>query len=86
MAKADTRFEAQPHERESAANERLQSLLNEHDVAHVTGLSVASIRRRRLLKQPPIFRKIGAAVRYRPEDVAAWIESCPSGGRHREES
>ena len=58
----------------------LESLLNEHDVARITGLSVASIRRRRLLRQSPKFLKLGAAVRYRPEDIVAWLESCPSGG------
>ena len=53
----------------------LDRLLNEHDVARVTGLSVATIRRRRLLKRLPKFIKLGAAVKYRPADVAAWINS-----------
>ena len=63
---------------------QLQPLLNEHDVARIAQLSVASIRRRRCLKLPPIFKKLGAAVRYRREDVAAWLESCPSSGGTRE--
>ena len=54
--------------------------LNEHDVARITGLSVASVRRWRLLRQGPKYIKIGAAVRYRPEDVAAWLETRPTGG------
>jgi predicted DNA-binding transcriptional regulator AlpA len=58
----------------------LETLLNEHDVARITGLSVASVRRWRLLRQGPKYIKIGAAVRYKPEDVAAWLESRPSGG------
>ncbi len=58
----------------------LQALLNEHDVARLTGLSVASVRRWRLFRQGPIYRKIGAAVRYKPEDLAAWLESRPCGG------
>jgi predicted DNA-binding transcriptional regulator AlpA len=62
----------------------MQSLLNEHDVARITGLSVASVRRRRLLRLGPKYYKLGAAVRYRPEDIAAWLESCPSGGGHQE--
>ena len=56
------------------------ALLNEHDVAHRTGVSVASVRRWRILKRGPRYLKIGAAVRYRPEDVAGWLDSRPSGG------
>ena len=62
----------------------LETLLNEHDVARVTGLSVASVRRWRLLRQGPKYLKIGAAVRYKPEDIAAWLASRPSGGEHQE--
>lgn len=58
----------------------LENLLNEHDVASVTGLSVASVRRWRLLRQGPRYVKIGAAVRYRPEDLTKWLESRPTGG------
>jgi len=66
----------------ATANNTLETLLNEHDVARVVGMSVASVRRWRLLRQGPKYRKIGAAVRYKPEDVAAWIESRPTGGEH----
>ena len=58
------------------------SLLNEHQVAKLLGLSVASIRRYRLLKQGPRFFKLGAAVRYKITDVSTWLESRPSGGGH----
>ena len=58
----------------------LEELLTEHDVARITGLSVASTRRWRLLRQGPKYLKIGAAVRYKPEDITAWLESRPSGG------
>jgi predicted DNA-binding transcriptional regulator AlpA len=61
----------------------LETLLNEHDVARVTGLSVASVRRWRLLRQGPKYLKIGSAVRYRREDVVAWLESRPTGGEQR---
>jgi len=64
----------------------IESLLNEHDVARITGLSVATIRRRRLFKMFPKYLKISTAVRYRPEDIAAWLESCPSGGGQRAEA
>jgi predicted DNA-binding transcriptional regulator AlpA len=71
---------SQISERENVAREPLQTLLNEHDVARITRLSVASIRRWRLLRQGPKYLKIGAAVRYKPEDVSAWLESRPTGG------
>jgi predicted DNA-binding transcriptional regulator AlpA len=57
-----------------------ESLLNEHDVARITGLSVASVRRWRLLRQGPKYLKIGSAVRYKREDITAWISSRPTGG------
>ncbi len=69
----------------ATAHSTLGTLLNEHDVARITGLSVASVRRWRLLRQGPKYLKIGAAVRYKPEDVSAWLESRPSGGGHQAE-
>ena len=69
-----------------AFHNAIADLLNEHDVARITGLSVASVRRWRLLRQGPKYLKIGAAVRYKPEDVAAWIASRPSGGEHQPEA
>jgi predicted DNA-binding transcriptional regulator AlpA len=64
----------------ATANNTLETLLNEHDVARITGLSVASVRRWRLFKQGPKYIKIGASVRYRATDVSAWLESRPTGG------
>ncbi len=71
---------SQTSERQSVANQRLESLLNEHDIARLTGLSVASVRRWRLFRQGPKYLKIGSSVRYRPEDVTAWLETRPTGG------
>lgn len=64
----------------ATTNSTIETLLNERDVARITGLSVASVRRWRLLRQGPKYLKIGAAVRYKPEDITAWLESRPSGG------
>ena len=66
---------SQTCERESVAKERLQSFLNEFDVARITGLSAASARRWRVLGRGPRHLKIGAAVRYDPKDVLAWLSS-----------
>jgi predicted DNA-binding transcriptional regulator AlpA len=64
----------------ATTNNTLETLLNEHDVARVTGLSVASVRRWRLLRQGPRFIKLNSAVRYRAEDLKAWLDSRPAGG------
>ena len=59
----------------ATANNTLETLLNEDDVARVTGMSVASVRRWRLFRQGPKYLKIGAAVRYRPADILVWLSS-----------
>jgi len=63
------------------ANNTIDALLNEHDVARITGLSVATIRRWRLFAQGPRYIKVsGSAVRYRPDDVRAYLDNRPTGG------
>ncbi len=62
------------------SSKTVEALLTEHDVARISGLSVATVRRWRLLVQGPRYLKIGAAVRYRPEDLFAWLDSRPVGG------
>jgi|SRR5579872_1128087 len=69
--------------RKPAANKRRQTtgdLLNEHDVAARLSKSVQTIRRWRMLKKGPKFFKVVGNVRYKPEDVAAWLNEQPSGG------
>lgn len=56
-------------------NNLAAELLTERDVAKLTALSLATIRRRRLLGQQPKFLKIGASVRYQISTVMAWLES-----------
>ena len=50
-----------------------QRLLNEHEVATSCSINVLTLRKWRTQKRGPQFVKIGALVRYRPEDVDAWI-------------
>jgi len=64
----------------SGSQSSLKSLLTEREVARLTAMSVASVRRWRLLRKGPVYVKIGSAVRYRPEDISTWLHSCPSGG------
>jgi hypothetical protein len=59
---------------ENAASTGLEALLNEYEYARITGRSVASARRDRLLGVGCPYVKLGALVRYRPEDVRAYIE------------
>jgi predicted DNA-binding transcriptional regulator AlpA len=61
-------------------------LLNEYQVAEMLGVSVATVRRWRLLKQGPRFLKLGALCKYRIEDITLWLESRPSGGGHQAET
>ena len=49
-------------------------------VAEIIGLSVASVRRWRLIKSGPKYLKVGGAVRYRQSDIGAWLDSRPTGG------
>ena len=56
------------------------ALLNEYQVAEFLNISVATVRRWRLLRQGPGYRKLGASVRYHAADLSAWVESRPSGG------
>jgi len=39
-------------------------LFSEHEAAQQLGLSVATLRRRRLFRQPPVWVKLGARVLY----------------------
>jgi hypothetical protein len=70
--------------RESVVSDRLQSLLNNHYVARITRLSLALVRRWRLMRQRPKCLKVGAAVRYIPESIRKFLATRPSGGRNQE--
>lgn len=56
-------------------NTTLEPLLTEIEVAKLLNVSVATIRRRRLFRQPPEWIKIGASVRYEPQTVKRFIAS-----------
>jgi len=50
-----------------------QRLLNEREVATSCSISVLTLRKWRSVKRGPNFIKISTLVRYRPEDIDAWI-------------
>jgi hypothetical protein len=54
--------------------------MTEQEVSKRLNVSVASLRRWRLLGRGPAFLKVGSLVRYRPEDMDAWLASLPTGG------
>ena len=58
----------------------MQIFLTEKDVAEQIKVSLASLRRWRLLQRGPRFVKVGSLVRYRPEDLEQWLETLPAGG------
>ncbi|MGJ5813676.1 helix-turn-helix transcriptional regulator [Paludibaculum fermentans] len=51
-------------------------MMNDHEVAAIVRMSVASVRLWRLFRTGPKFVKIGAAVRYRRQDVESWVDAC----------
>ncbi len=55
-------------------------LLTEYQVSKQLHVSVGSLRRWRLLHRGPLFLKVGALVRYRPEDLDEWLACQPNGG------
>jgi hypothetical protein len=55
-------------------------LLDEHEAAELLHLSVACLRRRRLLRQEPVWIKIGRAVRYSATDIQGFLTANTHGG------
>ena len=60
----------------TTANNAIEALLTEQEVAKLLKVSVATIRRRRLFRQPPEYLKLGASVRYRREAIQRLIEAA----------
>ena len=53
-----------------------QRLLREAEAAEILSIEVATLRRWRWSGIGPRFRKLGAAVRYHPNDVSAFIDAA----------
>jgi excisionase family DNA binding protein len=58
----------------------MASLMTENEVSKRLNVSVASLRRWRLLSRGPAFVKVGSLVRYSRADLEAWLASLPMGG------
>jgi predicted DNA-binding transcriptional regulator AlpA len=51
----------------------LEPLLTVKDVSELTGRSVTTLEKDRLYGTGPRYVKLGRHVRYRPEDIRAWL-------------
>jgi predicted DNA-binding transcriptional regulator AlpA len=56
--------------------ENYSRLLTETEAAAKLGLEPTTLRRWRWSGDGPVFRKLGSAVRYHPEDLQAFIEAA----------
>ncbi len=52
--------------------------------ADMIGVSARTLETWRLTGGGPVFLKVGASVRYRPADIATWLDACAR--RHTSES
>jgi hypothetical protein len=48
-------------------------LFTETEIAERRGFTVATLRKRRLMKRPPPYQKIDGSVRYSPCDVGRYL-------------
>jgi hypothetical protein len=72
---------SQHRERASIAGCSLEPLVNEYECSRITGRSVASLRRDRLLGAGIPFVKLISLVRYDPRDIRAYLEGNKRGGQ-----
>ena len=69
-----TSTQQQPNRRDEISRSA-EGLIDEVEVARLIGLSVAFVQKDRVTGRHGIpFIRIGSAVRYRPSNVAAWID------------
>lgn len=61
----------------------MEAFLNETQVSQMLQVSLACLRRWRLIGEGPEYKKVGPLVRYRPEAISRWVEKLPSGGNGR---
>jgi predicted DNA-binding transcriptional regulator AlpA len=66
------------------AAQQLDELLTYRDLATLTGESITTHRRRKMLGTGPAFLLIGGRhIRFRKSDVNAWLDSCLNGQQAR---
>lgn len=65
---------------EQKKDDAIDRLINEHQVADLIGVSVATVRRWRLQGRELRYLKIGVLVEYCPRAVQGWLKARPTGG------
>lgn len=73
-------FPAVDESQENGSSE-LPELLDYHDLARITGESVITHRRRKMLGTGPRALRIGRHIRFHPKDVSEWLERCVQSGQ-----
>jgi|SRR5450432_3794429 hypothetical protein len=63
-----------------------QILLTETDLSRQLRVSLAALRKWRVMKRGPQFVKLGSLVRYRQHDIDVWLASLPVGGSLSQET
>jgi predicted DNA-binding transcriptional regulator AlpA len=58
----------------------MDQLMMEEDVSEKLKVSLACLRRWRLLGEGPQYVKLGPMVRYRSKDIEDWLANRPTGG------
>jgi predicted DNA-binding transcriptional regulator AlpA len=58
----------------------MDPLMMEEDVSEKLKVSLACLRRWRLLGEGPQYIKLGPMVRYRSKDIDDWLANRPTGG------
>jgi predicted DNA-binding transcriptional regulator AlpA len=56
------------------------SFLNEKQLSQQLNVSLSALRKWRVRKRGPRFRKLGRSVRYSVADLAEWLIARPTGG------
>jgi predicted DNA-binding transcriptional regulator AlpA len=52
----------------------MEILLHQKEAAHILGLSVRTLERQRLAGTGPRYVRLGRLVRYRPQDLADFVD------------
>lgn len=71
-----------PGELKSFASAHIEAVIDEKECSRITGRSVGSLRRDRVMNQGIRYVKYGSLVRYRPFDIRAFLENNLRGGQN----
>lgn len=61
----------------------MESLLTENEVSTCLKVSLACLRRWRLVGEGPPYVKVNNMVRYREADISSWVGKLPTAGNGR---